>query len=370
MSAAPSLPPTAAGAKPRVLIIDDSAVVRGMVARWVEQDPRLEVAATCADGEQGVRKAGELQPDLVVLDIEMPRMDGLTALPLILKAAPRARVVMASTLTRKGAEVTMRALSLGAADYAPKPEAGRVAGAEAYRESLIAKLVALSPRYRSQPSTFVAPSSRPAPRLAPVYSSNPRTLTATRPGLIAIGSSTGGPQALREVMSALPGDTRAPVVITQHMPKLFTAILAEHLTKCGLPASEAKHGEVLRPGHVYVAPGDFHFTVRGDANELRAQLDQNPQVNFCRPAVDPLFESCAAAVGRALLAVVLTGMGHDGRDGARAVRAAGGQVIAQDQATSVVWGMPGAVAEAGLADQILPLNDIGPELARRLKGTL
>lgn len=372
MSAAPSLTPPAPGTLPRVLIIDDSAVVRGLVARWVEQDPRLDVAATCADGEQGVRKAGELQPDLVVLDIEMPRMDGLTALPLILKAAPRARIVMASTLTRKGAEVTMRALSLGAADYAPKPEAGRVAGAQAYRESLIAKLVALSPRYRSQPSTFSAPASQPAPLrpVAPVYPSTPRTLVNTRLGLIAIGSSTGGPQALREVMSALPKDTRVPIVVTQHMPKLFTAILAEHLTKCGLPASEAKHGETLRAGHVYIAPGDFHFTVHSDRNGLRAQLDQDPQVNFCRPAVDPLFESCAAAVGRALLAVVLTGMGHDGRDGSRAVRAAGGQVIAQDQASSVVWGMPGAVAEAGLADQVLPLNDIGPELARRLKGTV
>ncbi|MFP4518512.1 MAG: chemotaxis response regulator protein-glutamate methylesterase [Oceanicaulis sp.] len=373
MSAAPNLTSHVSRAKPRVLIVDDSAVVRGLVARWIENDSRLDVAATCADGEQGVRKAGELQPDLVVLDIEMPRMDGLTALPLILKAAPRARVVMASTLTRKGAEVTMRALSLGAADYAPKPEAGRVAGAEAYREDLMAKLVALSPSYRAKPATFCPASAapaRPAARPAPVYPSTPRTAIATRPNLIAIGSSTGGPQALREVMGALPRDARAPVVIAQHMPKLFTAILAEHLSKVGPPASEARHGETLRAGHVYLAPGDFHLTVHAAGGGFTAELDQNPQVNFCRPAVDPLFESCAAAAGRALLAVVLTGMGHDGREGARAVRAAGGQVIAQDQATSVVWGMPGAVAEAGLADQILPLKDIGPEMSRRLKGTV
>lgn len=370
MSAAQNLPPSAAGALPRVLIIDDSAVVRGLVARWIEQDPRLEVAATCPDGEQGVKKAGELQPDLVVLDIEMPRMDGLTALPLILKAAPKARVVMASTLTRNGAEVTLRALSLGAADYAPKPEAGKVAGAEAYRESLIAKLIALSPGYRSQPSTFAAPAGGRAPRPAPAYAASPRAGLATKPGLIAIGSSTGGPQALRDVMGALPADTAVPIVIAQHMPKLFTAILAEHLSKMGLPAAEAQHGETLRPGHVYLAPGDFHFTVHAQGAAFRAQLDQNPQVNFCRPSADPLFESCALAAGRSLLAVVLTGMGHDGRDGARAVRAAGGQVIAQDQASSVVWGMPGAVVEAGLADQILPLKDIGPELARRLKGTV
>ena len=378
MSAAPAYAsgPTGAGV-PRVLIIDDSAVVRGLVARWIEGDPRLQVAATCADGEQGVRKAAELQPDLVVLDIEMPRMDGLTALPLILKAAPKARVVMASTLTRKGAEITMRALSLGAADYAPKPEAGRVAGAETYREDLLNKLVALSPRYRSQPATFQpaaptaptapAPGSFSAPR--PVSPAAPRPGLAQRPSLIAIGSSTGGPQALRDVLSVLPRDCRVPVVITQHMPKLFTAILAEHLTKCGLPAAEAQHGETLKPGHVYIAPGDYHFTLRQGGAGLVAELDQNPPVNFCRPAVDPLFESCARTVGRDVLAIVLTGMGHDGRDGSRIIRAAGGQVIAQDQASSVVWGMPGAVAEAGLADMILPLKDIGPEIARRLKGS-
>lgn len=361
MSAAAQLS-SAHGGKPRVLIIDDSAVVRGLVARWVEGDPRLEVAATCADGEQGVRRAGELQPDLVVLDIEMPRMDGLTALPLILKAAPRARVVMASTLTRKGAEVTMRALSLGAADYAPKPEAGRVAGAEAYRQDLISKLVALSPRQK-----LPSAARPPVPRVSPARPA-PRPGIATRPDLVAIGSSTGGPQALRDVMSALPRDSRAPIVITQHMPKLFTAILAEHLSKCGIPAAEAKHNELIKPGRAYVAPGDWHMTVRREAAGLIVQLDQSEPVNFCRPAVDPLFQSCVQAVGRNLLAVVLTGMGSDGRDGARAVREAGGQVIAQDQASSVVWGMPGAVAEAGLADQILPLKDIGPEIARRLKG--
>ncbi len=361
MSAAANLTPAASG-KPRVLIIDDSAVVRGLVARWVENDPRLDVAATCSDGEQGVRRAKELQPDLVVLDVEMPRMDGLTALPLILKAAPRARVIMASTLTRKGGEVTMRALSLGAADYAPKPEAGRVAGAEGYRVELLDKLVALSPRAKApapmRPRPVAPSTARPAPRMG----------LAPRPELVAIGSSTGGPQALRDVMGAIPRDARVPVVIAQHMPKLFTAILAEHLSKCGLPAAEAKHNELIKPGRVYLAPGDWHFTVKRETAGLVAKLDQGPQVNFCRPAVDPLFESCASAIGRNMLAVVLTGMGSDGRDGARAVREAGGIVVAQDQASSVVWGMPGAVAEAGLADQILPLKDIGPDIARRLRG--
>ncbi len=345
---------------PSVLIIDDSAVVRGLVSRWIEADSRLQVAATCADGEVGVRKAAELQPDIVVLDIEMPRMDGLTALPQILKACPKAKVVMASTLTLKGGEITMRALSLGAADYAPKPEAGRVAGAEAYRKELLEKLVALSPR-----------SAGIAPRPAAVRPATPRPVApARKPSLIAIGSSTGGPQALREVIAALPRDTNVPIVITQHMPKLFTAILAEHLSKLGMPAAEAKEGEPLRPGRIYLAPGDFHMTLRSANGVISAHIDQSPPVNFCRPAVDPLFNSCAKVAGNGVLAVVLTGMGHDGRDGARTIREAGGQVIAQDQASSVVWGMPGAVAEAGLADQILSLKDIGPELTRRLKGSL
>ncbi|VXC97267.1 Protein-glutamate methylesterase/protein-glutamine glutaminase [Oceanicaulis sp. 350] len=345
---------------PSVLIIDDSAVVRGLVSRWIEADSRLQVAATCADGEVGVRKAAELQPDIVVLDIEMPRMDGLTALPQILKACPKAKVVMASTLTLKGGEITMRALSLGAADYAPKPEAGRVAGAEAYRKELLDKLVALSPR-----------SAGVAPRPAAVRPATPRPVApARKPSLIAIGSSTGGPQALREVIAALPRDIKVPIVITQHMPKLFTAILAEHLSKLGMPAAEAKEGEPLRPGRIYLAPGDFHMTLRSANGVISTHIDQSPPVNFCRPAVDPLFNSCAKVAGNGVLAVVLTGMGHDGRDGARTIREAGGQVIAQDQASSVVWGMPGAVAEAGLADQILSLKDIGPELSRRLKGPL
>lgn len=359
MSASPATPASATG-RPRVLVVDDSAVVRGLVARWIEADSRLEVAATCADGEQAVKRAGELQPDLVVLDVEMPRMDGLTALPLILKAAPKARVIMASTLTLKGGEVTLRALSLGAADYAPKPEAGKVAGAETYRAELLQKLLALAPG-----------ASRPAASARPVPAPAPRPRSFTMPGkteLMVIGSSTGGPQALREVATVLPRDARCPIVIVQHMPKLFTAILAEHLSKVGLPAREAIDGEVLQAGRIYVAPGDFHLTVRGAPGAFTAHIDQSPPVNFCRPAVDPLFASAAEAAGRNLVAAVLTGMGHDGREGARKIREAGGRVIAQDQATSVVWGMPGAVAEAGLADQILPLAEIGPVLARYLKG--
>ncbi|WP_019962283.1 protein-glutamate methylesterase/protein-glutamine glutaminase [Woodsholea maritima] len=340
-----------------VIVVDDSAVVRGLVSRWIDADERFQVLATCSDGEQGVKKAQELQPDLVILDVEMPRMDGLTALPLILKASPRSKVVMASSLTRKGGEITIKALSLGAADYAPKPEAGRVAGADAYRKELLDKLAALSPR-RAAPvmarAANIPVSTRPVVR--------------SKPSLVAIGSSTGGPQALREVIGSLQGIRDVPVVITQHMPKLFTAILAEHLTKAGMPCKEATDGEILKGGHAYIAPGDWHMTIHGSPGAFKAKLDQGPQVNFCRPAVDPMFKTAADAAGKSLLAIVLTGMGADGREGARVIRNVGGQVIVQDQATSVVWGMPGAVAEAGLADMILPLKDIGVELSRRLKG--
>ncbi|GGH05950.1 chemotaxis response regulator protein-glutamate methylesterase of group 2 operon [Glycocaulis albus] len=370
MNTAANLPPGASpGTLPRVMVVDDSAVVRGLVARWVEADPRLALAATCSDGEQGVKRAGELQPDLVVLDIEMPRMDGLTALPLILKAAPKARVIMASTLTQKGAQVTLQALSLGAADFAPKPDTSRMGGAESYRVELLDKLAVLAPRYaphRPVGAAVPSPAAKPADAGAAPAASG-RELPA-RVDLLAIGSSTGGPQALRQVIQNIPSSIRMPVVIAQHMPKVFTAILAEHLSREGLPAHEASDGEALKPGHVYVAPGDYHMTIEGTPGQFRARLDQNPPINFCRPSVDPLFESCARAAGKHLLALVLTGMGSDGRNGARHVREAGGGVIVQDQASSVVWGMPGAVAEAGLADLVLPLNQIGPDLARRLTG--
>lgn len=373
MTSPAPLPPGPATGRglPRVLVVDDSAVVRGLVARWVEADPRLALAATCSDGEQGVKRAGELQPDLVVLDIEMPRMDGLTALPQILKAAPRARVIMASTLTQKGAQVTLQALSLGAADFAPKPDTSRMGGAESYRVELLDKLVALAPR--TVPAPVAAPraasTAGPAqPAMAAAGPAGSGRELPSRVDLLAIGSSTGGPQALRQVIAALPANIRMPIVIAQHMPKMFTAILAEHLSREGLPAHEARDGETLKAGHVYVAPGEFHMTVEGTPGQYRARLNQDPPINFCRPSVDPLFESCAQVAGRHLLALVLTGMGSDGRNGARHIRNAGGGVIVQDQATSVVWGMPGAVAEAGLADLILPLNQIGPDLARRLTG--
>ena len=378
----------------RVLVIDDSAVARGLMTRWVEEDADLTLVGAAVDGEQGLAKAKELQPDLIVLDVEMPKMDGLAALPLLLKAVPRCRVVMASTLTRRGGEVTIRALSMGAADYASKPQAGRLAGAEEFRRDLLTKLKALAPRpIPPVPTqTTVAPAPTPAAPTGRTFTAPPPAAPAKkayapvaqqpmsrgttprhsgRPEIIAIGSSTGGPQALRDVIGAIPADVRAPIVIAQHMPALFTKILAEHLTKASkLVCKEAEDKERLKAGCVYVAPGDFHMTIRKDAAGYYAVLDQTPPINFCRPAVDPLFQSVAEVTRGAALGIILTGMGHDGREGARTLRNAGATILAQDEPSSIVWGMPGAVAEAGLADEILSLADMGPGIVRRAKGGL
>jgi two-component system chemotaxis response regulator CheB len=373
----------------RVLVVDDSAVARGLMTRWIEEDEHLTLVGAAVDGEQGIAKAKDLKPDLIVLDVEMPKMDGLAALPILLKEVPGCKVLMASTLTRRGGEVTIRALSMGAADYAPKPQAGRLAGADAFRDDLINKLKALAPRPMPPiPSSLGVPKPQPvarklappgagakpvkrfhAPKAAAPLSRGTNIRSTARPQIIAIGSSTGGPQALRDVVGSFTPDFGAPIVIAQHMPALFTKILAEHLSKAGqLPCKEAEDGERLQKNHIYLAPGDFHLTIRKDAGGYYAALDQTPPINFCRPAVDPLFQSVSEATGGTALGIILTGMGHDGRDGVRALRTAGGTILAQDEKTSVVWGMPGAVAEAGLADEILPLAQIGPGIARRAKG--
>ncbi|MHA6289041.1 protein-glutamate methylesterase/protein-glutamine glutaminase [Maricaulis sp. CAU 1757] len=386
---ATSAPPSSSIA--RVLVVDDSAVARGLMTRWVEEDPDLTLVGSAVDGEQALAKAAELKPDLIVLDVEMPKMDGLAALPQLLKVAPGCRIVMASTLTRRGGEVTIRALSMGAADYASKPQAGRLAGAEEFRVDLLAKLKALAPRpippVPSQRDIPPAPSAVPTGRANPASpAARPRSAAPApvvpvkappsktprkvgKPAIIAIGSSTGGPQALRDVVATFAQGVTMPIVIAQHMPALFTKILAEHLEKASkLPCKEVAHGERLKGGCIYVAPGDFHFTVRKDAAGFYAELDQSPPINFCRPAVDPLFQSVAEATDGQALGVILTGMGHDGRDGSRILRDAGGTIIAQDEATSIVWGMPGAVATTGLAHEILPLVQIGPGIVRRAKG--
>lgn len=359
----------------RALVVDDSAVVRGLTGRWLREAPGVAEVVLAIDGRDGVNKAREMQPDVVVLDVEMPRMDGLAALPEILKAAPGVHVVMASTLTQRNADITLRAMTAGATDYIPKPESGH-ATADAYRRDVVAKVLALGAATRKRrayrANAAAAAGARPA--AAPV-SARPVVQTRapvaqTRPRVLAIGSSTGGPQALRDVIGGLSGKITAPVLITQHMPATFTTILAEHLDKVTTArAVEAQNGMPVEANTIYVAPGDYHMTVRGAAGGgVTILLDQKPPENFCRPAVDPLFRSVAKVYRDAVLAVVLTGMGHDGAAGARDIVNAGGQVIAQDEASSVVWGMPGAVAREGLASAIKPLASIAGSVGRVFEG--
>lgn len=350
------------GGRVRVLIVDDSAVVRGLTKAWLEGAPDIEIVAVAVDGEDGVRKAAQSKPDVVILDIEMPKLDGISALPKILEAAPGAKVLMASTLTKRNADITLKAMTLGAADYIPKPDAKGIGGSTDYRRELVEKVRAIG-GVRARPGA-PPPGSGSASAVGALA-----PFSKSRPSILAIGSSTGGPEALRAVIAGVGGKINAPILITQHMPPMFTAILAGHLSAASpFPAVEGADGMPARNGHIYIAPGDYHMTVRRRAGSPVLGLDQRPPENYCRPAVDPMFRSVAEIYGPAALAVVLTGMGHDGREGGRAVLKAGGSVIAQDERSSVVWGMPGAIAEAGLACAIEPLDRIGPTIVDVFNG--
>ncbi len=358
LPAAPVRRPSASeGVVARVMICDDSVVIRGALARMLEGQPHIQVVARVANGALAVaevqRQLRAGTPiDVAVLDIEMPVMDGMQALPVLLRNDPKLRVVMASTLTTRGADIAMQALRLGAADYLPKPSTADIAD-DSFRRELIAKVVGLA-RMRARPA---------APAAVPQTVSAKRPLPRQAPHLLAIGSSTGGPQALFTLVQGLGKSVAVPVVLTQHMPATFTPILAEHLTRLGgMPCAEAKDGEALLPGRIYLAPGDRHLLVQGTPGALRARITTDAPENFCRPAVDPMLRSAATACSGRVLVVMLTGMGHDGMAGTRAVVEAGGVAIAQDEATSVVWGMPGAIAKAGLCHQVLPL----PAIASRV----
>ena len=351
----------------RVMITDDSAVVRGMITRWLAEEDGIEIVAKATDGLQAIKLATQHQPDVVILDVEMPRLDGLTALPQILKAAPKSKVVMASTLTHRNADITLRALSNGAADYLPKPESSSLAGAKDFRQDLITKVRALGEAGRRAKMAHkrpMAPLARTAARIRPQVKS-PRPA----PKAVFIGSSTGGPQALRDVITAIGPKINIPVFITQHMPKAFTAVLAEHLSKnARKPVVEGRDGMPVKSSGIYLAPGDFHMTVRRAGSGIVIGLDQRPQENYCRPAVDPMFRSAAEVYNNTALGVILTGMGHDGCAGAEQMVKTGAQIIAQDEASSVVWGMPGSVVQAGLAEQIKPINQIGNTIMKIVSG--
>lgn len=355
----------------RVMLVDDSAIVRGLVSRALKDAGDIVIAGTANDGKQAITMVGEYKPDVIVLDIEMPVMDGLEALPELLKRAPQAHVIMASTLTHRNAEISLRALSLGASDYLTKPSAQESNATEQFFRDLKEKIRSLAASRRvARPQAVPA-----APTPVPATSSKPAAVTvATGATLspvrhvsaIAIASSTGGPQALQAVFSQLKDRaSRVPVFITQHMPPTFTAILADHLGKAsGLPTHEATDGQAVEPGHIYLAPGDYHMVPERRTTGIVIRLNQNPPENFCRPAADPMLRGLAGIYGNQLLVAVLTGMGQDGAAGARSVVDAGGEVIAQDQESCVVWGMPRAVTEAKLITNALPLNSIADYLAR------
>jgi two-component system, chemotaxis family, protein-glutamate methylesterase/glutaminase len=339
----------------RVMICDDSAVIRGAVARMLEADPAVQVVARAANGQMAIEELKRTPIDVLVLDIEMPVMDGMTALPLLLRTDPGLKVIMASTLTTRGADIALRALKLGAADYVPKPSA--VHGDDTFRRELVEKVKGHA-RLRRR-------ISQPARGSAPLLL---RPAAIMLPRLLAVGSSTGGPQALFTLVQGLGKTLNVPVVMTQHIPATFTPILAEHISKLGgLPCAEAKDGEPMQAGRIYLAPGDRHLLVDRARGVLQARISTDPPENFCRPSVDPMLRSAAVACDGRVLVTMLTGMGQDGLAGTRRVVEAGGSAVAQDETTSVVWGMPGAVAQAGLCNAVLPLPQIAPKLLELLR---
>ena len=368
--------PTTDPALLRVMVVDDAVVVRGLVSRWLAEQPGLAVVASLRTGRQAVDQLERADPDVVVLDIDMPELDGISALPLLLEKKRDLVVIMASTLTRRNAEISLKALALGAADYVPKPDTNRgITTSTAFRRELIEKIVELgSRRRRRRGEAWGRPAALPRPGLRPVPAgAQPialRPFSSIPPRVLLVGASTGGPQALRNLIPQLASVCdRVPVLITQHMPPTFTTIMAEHLARAsGRPAHEPHDGEPIRPGTIYLAPGGRHMQVERRGRLPVVALDDGPPVNFCRPAVDPLFASAAQVWGGAVLALVLTGMGADGARGAATIAAAGGSVVAQDEASSVVWGMPGTVARAGLCSAVLPLDRIAPKLVDLFAG--
>jgi two-component system chemotaxis response regulator CheB len=346
-------PEIQAARRVRVLHIDDSAVMRSLLRMVLAPEPGIEIAATASSGQEGLAAFDRIHPDLVLLDIEMPGMNGLEVLSAIRRSDRRVPVIMCSTLTSRGARITIVALSLGATDYVTKPgaQSGVGEGIETLSRDLLPKIFALFPP-ESRPAAPATPESRPA---LPPPSSHP-------PRIVVIGVSTGGPAALEVLLPKIPAGFPLPILIVQHMPRLFTSLLAERLNGlCPLRVREAEPDNSAQPGVIDIARGDFHLEL---TREFRLRLNQNPPENFCRPSVDVLFRSAAAACFGRVLGLILTGMGSDGLQGCRAIRSGGGIILAQDAPTSVVWGMPGAVAQAGLANRILPLDAMAAEILR------
>lgn len=340
----------------RVFIVDDSAVIRKLLSEVLAADAEIEIAGTAGNGYVALARIPEVKPDLVTLDIEMPGMDGLATITEIRKLYPKLPVIMFSSFTERGGLATLEALSRGASDYVTKPNASSVEQArERVRAELIPKIKCLCSASEGLPVPAAAPPRIALPRLQ------------SRIDIVAIGASTGGPNALVEVIPHLPADFPVPVLIVQHMPPLFTRLLAERInSRAPLSVREGEEGQRLQKGRAWIAPGDRHMSVVRKGPHFVLTLSQAPPENSCRPAVNVLFRSAAQAYGANVLGVVLTGMGVDGTEGARAIRNAGGEVFVQDRASSVVWGMPGSIVAAGLADRISPLNRIAADVAHRV----
>ena len=345
----------------RVLVVDDSTVVRRLLAELIGAEPDMEVVGTAADGRIAMAKLDQVNPDLVTLDVEMPEMNGLETLAAIRKVRPRLPVIMCSTLTQPAAAATLDALALGASDYVTKPT-----GAGTRREALGQLRDDLVGKIRFFVRGTLQVPLPPAPPVAVVPRPRPPVVPG-RVGVVAIGVSTGGPNALQALVPTLGLDLPVPVLIVQHMPPTFTRLLAERLANLrGGAVEEARDGQLAEPGHLYIAPGDFHMLIDRRDGRTVLSLTKDPPESSCRPAVDPLFRSVARAFGSKAVAVVLTGMGRDGAAGCEHLREQGAQILVQDEASSVVWGMPGLVARKGLADEILPLGELGPAIRRRV----
>jgi two-component system chemotaxis response regulator CheB len=357
------------GERIRVLVVDDSVVIRRLVTNALEDDPDLEVVGVAANGSIALQRIPQYNPDILTLDIEMPEMDGLETLRHLRRDYPQLRVIMFSTLTERGAAVTLEALTLGASDYVTKAsnEGSLDRSMARLREELIPKIKQffLLPgrgRVAARPEPAHVPASLTPTRIRPIQQS-----MTMRPKVVAIGVSTGGPNALGAILPHIPAEFPLPILIVQHMPPLFTRFLADRLSSsCRLPVKEASQGDPLAPGRILIAPGDFHLKVAGNGSGTHVYLDQSPPQNSCRPAVDALFSSIGEVYGGAVIAVILTGMGQDGLRGAEILKAQGASILAQDEASSVVWGMPGAIVNAGLADCVLPLDHVVPEILRRV----
>ncbi len=363
----------------RVLVIDDSAVVRGMLSKIIAADPDLELAGTASNGAVGVEKAAKLKPDLIVLDVEMPVMNGLEALGKLRKAHPTTPIIMFSTLTAHGAEVSLEALANGASDYAMKPTNAGSSGsaAEQVKAELLVKLKGLMkrPPRAANPGVpgALAGTPRPPGAASPAGVPNqakPAIAKTRRPpnkrvNALIIGSSTGGPNALEQVLSAISAPLPVPTLITQHLPPKFTKALADRLNRlCQFPVLEAEQGMVLEAGTCYIAPGGYHMGFAKSGAKIVVDLNEGPKVKSCRPSVDVMTDAARAVFGDQLVAVMLTGMGDDGADAFGRLAEVGVEIIAQDEATSVVWGMPGAVYQSGAADHCLPLNEVAGALSR------